>query len=79
MVDDVKAITGRIDLVHRNNSRDAAGSGRDRHAPLVDGEIPTELLVEVVRAAGCPVILETPGDARRARRGDRALRGAARR
>ena len=62
-VDDVRAITGRIDLVHLNNSRDPHGSSRDRHAPLTDGEIPTELLVEVARAADCPVVLETPGDA----------------
>ena len=40
-----------------------AGSSRDRHAPLTDGEIPTELLLEVARAADCPVVLETPGDA----------------
>jgi deoxyribonuclease-4 len=62
-VDDVRAITGRVDLVHLNNSRDAAGSSRDRHAPLTEGEIPTELLVEVARSADCPVVLETPGDA----------------
>jgi deoxyribonuclease-4 len=62
VVDDVRAITGRIDLVHLNNSRDPAGSSRDRHAPLAGGEIPTELLVGVARAAGCPVVLETPGD-----------------
>jgi deoxyribonuclease-4 len=62
-VADIRAITGRLDLVHLNNSRDAAGSSRDRHAPLSDGEIPTELLIEVARAADCPVILETPGDA----------------
>jgi deoxyribonuclease-4 len=62
-VDDVRAITGRVDLVHLNNSRDPAGSSRDRHAPLGEGQIPTELLVEVARTAGCPVILETPGDA----------------
>jgi deoxyribonuclease IV len=62
-VEDIRAITGRIDLVHLNNSRDEAGSSRDRHAPLTDGEIPTELLIEVARAADCPVILETPGDA----------------
>ncbi len=62
VVDDVRARTGRIDLVHLNNSRDPHGSSRDRHAPLTDGEIPTELLVEVARAAGCPVVLETPGD-----------------
>jgi deoxyribonuclease-4 len=62
-VDDVRAITGRVDLVHLNNSRDPQGSSRDRHAPLTEGEIPTELLVEVARAADCPVVLETPGDA----------------
>jgi len=62
-VDDLRAITGRIDLVHLNNSRDPHGSSRDRHAPLSEGEIPTELLVEVARSAHCPVILETPGDA----------------
>jgi deoxyribonuclease IV len=62
VVDDVRAITGRIDLVHLNNSRDPHGSSRDRHAPLTDGEIPAELLVGVARAAGCPVVLETPGD-----------------
>jgi deoxyribonuclease-4 len=62
-VDDIRAITGRVDLVHLNNGRDPAGSSRDRHAPLTDGEIPTELLLEVARAADCPIILETPGDA----------------
>ncbi len=63
VVDDVRAVTGRIDLVHLNNSRDPAGSGRDRHAPLSDGEVPVELLLGVARAAGAPVLLETPGDA----------------
>ncbi|MGY1811266.1 deoxyribonuclease IV [Blastococcus sp. SYSU D00820] len=63
VVDDVRAVTGRIDLVHLNNSRDPAGSSRDRHAPLEEGEIPTELLLAVARAADCPVVLETPGDA----------------
>jgi deoxyribonuclease IV len=63
VVDDVRAITGRIDLVHLNNSRDPQGSSRDRHAPLSGGEIPTDLLVGVARAAEAPVILETPGEA----------------
>jgi deoxyribonuclease-4 len=62
-VEDIRAITGRIDLVHLNNSRDPAGSSRDRHAPLVGGEIPTELLLGVARAAEAPIVLETPGDA----------------
>src|SRR3954453_23314628 len=62
-VDDIRAITGRLGLVPLNNSRDPHGSSRDRHAPLSEGEIPMELLVEVARAADCPVVLETPGDA----------------
>src|ERR1700748_1490947 len=32
IVDRIKAITGRIDLVHCNKSRDEFASGRDRHA-----------------------------------------------
>lgn len=59
----VRAITGRIDLVHLNDSRDAAGSGRDRHQNLGKGTIDPHLLVGVVSEAGAPVILETPGQA----------------
>ena len=61
VVDRVKAITGRIDLVHCNNSRDEFGSGRDRHAGLQSGTIDPALIVAVVQAAGAPVICETPG------------------
>jgi deoxyribonuclease IV len=60
IVDRVKAITGRIDLVHCNNSRDEFGSSRDRHAGLESGTIDSALLVSVVRAAGAPIICETP-------------------
>jgi deoxyribonuclease-4 len=60
VVDRVKAVTGRIDLVHCNNSRDEFGSGRDRHAPIESGEIEPAMLLDVVRAAGAPVISETP-------------------
>jgi deoxyribonuclease-4 len=63
IVDRVKAITGRIDLVHGNNSRDEFGSGRDRHADLDSGQIDPSLIVEVVRAAGAPVVCETPDPA----------------
>jgi len=59
----VLAITGRIDLVHCNNSRDEFGSGRDRHAGLESGQIDPALIVGVVRAAGAPVICETPNPA----------------
>lgn len=60
VVDRVKAITGRIDLVHCNNSRDEFGSSRDRHANIESGTIDPALLVEVVKAAGSPAICETP-------------------
>ncbi|HVV14039.1 deoxyribonuclease IV [Amycolatopsis sp.] len=64
VVDKVKAITGRIDLVHLNNSRDEFASTRDRHANVVDGDgtIDPEQLVEVARAAEAPVIVETPAE-----------------
>jgi deoxyribonuclease-4 len=61
-VDRVKAITGRIDLVHCNNSRDDFGSGADRHANFAAGTIDRDTLLAVVRAAGAPVICETPAD-----------------
>ena len=60
IVERVLAITGRIDLVHCNNSRDAFDSGADRHANLAAGTIDAEVLVAVVKAAGCPAVVETP-------------------
>jgi len=61
VVERVLAITGRIDLVHCNDSRDAFGSGADRHANLGDGQIDPEILLAVVAKAGAPVVCETPG------------------
>jgi len=58
----VRAITGRIDLVHLNNSRDAFNSARDRHANLAGGTIDPEVLVAVCRTAQAPVVLETPAE-----------------
>ncbi|MBA2415785.1 MAG: deoxyribonuclease IV [Geodermatophilaceae bacterium] len=62
IVDRVLSITGRIDLVHCNNSRDGFDSGRDRHAHLESGRIDPQLLLAVARDAGAPVICETPAD-----------------
>ncbi|TDQ05222.1 deoxyribonuclease IV [Labedaea rhizosphaerae] len=62
IVDRVKAITGRIDLVHLNNSRDEFDSAMDRHANIHSGTIDPEQLAEVVRTAGAPVIVETPNE-----------------
>jgi len=61
VVDDVLKITGRIDLVHCNDSRDEFDSGADRHANLGAGKVDPDLLAAVVRSAGAPVVLETPG------------------
>jgi len=60
IVDRVKAVTGRIDLVHLNNSRDEFDSARDRHANLADGTIDPQLLAEIAVTSGAPVVLETP-------------------
>ncbi|MGZ4437132.1 MAG: deoxyribonuclease IV [Nocardioidaceae bacterium] len=61
VVEDVRAITGRIDLVHANDSRDAFDSGADRHTSFGAGHIEPALLAAVVRDAGAPVVCETPG------------------
>jgi deoxyribonuclease-4 len=63
IVDRVKAITGRIDLIHANDSKDEFDSGRDRHDNLGSGTIDPDLIVAVIRAAGAPVVVETPGGA----------------
>jgi len=63
VVDDMKSITGRIDLVHANDSRDAAGSGADRHANLGQGQIDPAALVAVVAQAETTTVVETPGSA----------------
>ena len=61
LVDEIRAITGRIDLVHFNDSRDAFGSGADRHANLGAGQCDPEGLLDVARRADAPLLLETPG------------------
>jgi deoxyribonuclease-4 len=63
LVDRVLAITGRIDLIHANDSRDTFDSGADRHANFGQGNLDEDALVEVVRSADVPVVVETPGGA----------------
>ncbi|HTZ45158.1 MAG TPA: deoxyribonuclease IV [Jatrophihabitans sp.] len=60
IVDRVKAITGRVDLIHANDSRDAFDSGADRHTNLGTGFIDPETIAEIIRQAGCDAIVETP-------------------
>jgi deoxyribonuclease-4 len=59
-VERIRAMTGRIDLIHCNDSRDPHDSRRDRHANLGNGEIPPELILQVVRSADVDVVVETP-------------------
>lgn len=63
VVERVLAITGRIDLVHANDSRDEFDSGADRHTNLGAGHVDADLLAAVVRQAGAPAVVETPGGA----------------
>jgi deoxyribonuclease-4 len=60
-VEQLRGITGRIDLVHANDSRDAFGSGADRHANFGNGQLPPDEFAAIVRDAGAPVVCETPG------------------
>jgi deoxyribonuclease IV len=62
-VERVLAIVGGIDLLHANDSRDPAGTGADRHANLGKGTIGADVLHDMIRAAGGPVVCETPGSA----------------
>jgi deoxyribonuclease-4 len=64
-VDRILGITGKIDLVHCNDSKDGAGSGRDRHEHLGQGKIDPDALVAIVRAADAPVVCETSEDGRK--------------
>jgi deoxyribonuclease IV len=55
----------RVVLVHANDSRDAVGSGRDRHCPIGTGTIGDAGFAAVLAHPGLaslPVITETTGD-----------------
>lgn len=60
-VESIMAITGRIDLVHCNDSRDIFDSGADRHANIGTGQLDADDLAGLLQAARAPVLVETPG------------------
>jgi deoxyribonuclease-4 len=62
-VERVRAIVGRIDLLHANDSRDPPGTGADRHANLGKGTMGADVLRAMIKGAGPPVVCETPGTA----------------
>jgi deoxyribonuclease IV len=53
-------ITGGIDLMHVNDSRDPAGTGADRHTTIGEGHIDLEDLRHMIAAANAPTVVETP-------------------
>lgn len=59
-VSHMQAFAGRIDLLHVNDSRDVFDSGRDRHANLGSGTLPPDVFFDVVSAAACDAVVETP-------------------
>ncbi|MEX1124250.1 MAG: deoxyribonuclease IV [Acidimicrobiia bacterium] len=63
LVPRVVEATGRIDLVHANDSKDPFDSRRDRHENLGQGTIPIDQLARAIVEADAPVVVETPGGA----------------
>ena len=61
VIDRVLKATGRIDLLHANSSRDAAGTGADRHENFDEGQLDPETIADMARASKAPAIIcETP-------------------
>src|SRR6478735_3885337 len=58
--------TGRIDLVHVNDSLGEFDSGQDRHANLGNGTIGAETIAKVVAESGAPAVCETKPDGQEA-------------
>ena len=59
-VERVIAITGGIDLMHANDSRDPPGTGADRHATIGEGQMDLEALKHMIAMANAPTVVETP-------------------
>jgi deoxyribonuclease-4 len=66
LADEIDAKVGlkQLKLLHVNDSRDARGSNRDRHAPIGKGEIGRQgfrAFLSEPRLQGIPAVLEGPG------------------
>jgi deoxyribonuclease-4 len=60
LAETILGVTGRIDLVHCNDSRDAFDSGADRHTNLGQGQIELADIFHCLKTANAPIVLETP-------------------
>ncbi|GAA4210760.1 deoxyribonuclease IV [Actinocatenispora rupis] len=63
IVDRLRGITGRVDLVHANGTNDGFDSGRDRHANITDSALDPELVVHVIGSSGATAVVENPNGA----------------
>jgi deoxyribonuclease-4 len=73
-------LTDRVGLVHANDSMYERGGRRDRHENIGDGSIDVEgwrAILTRPEVSDLPLVLETPGDARRQARDIAFLRGLA--
>jgi deoxyribonuclease-4 len=61
-VDRARAITGSIDLLHVNDSRDPPGTGADRHANIGQGTMDLDVMRQMIADAKAPTVVETPRD-----------------
>jgi deoxyribonuclease IV len=59
-VERARKITGRLDLLHVNDSRDPPGTGADRHANIGKGQMDPGQLRHMIKAAKAPAVVETP-------------------
>lgn len=59
LVEDVLSITKQINFVHANGSKDAAGSGRDRHDNFESSLLPKELILKAVKESNANTVCET--------------------
>jgi deoxyribonuclease-4 len=62
LADTILGITGRIDLIHCNDSQGSFDSGVDRHANLGGGSIDMDNIINCLKTAKAPIVLETPFD-----------------
>lgn len=61
VVERVLEVVGKIDVLHCNDSRDAPGSGADRHANIAAGTMDSRHLLAMVKASKADVVIfETP-------------------
>ena len=73
IVDKIRAITGRIDLVHANDSRDAFDSGADRHTNFGSGTLDGDEVAAVVARGRRSRRVRDAGRRRGAGRGHRVV------